>query len=194
MASGQADPLTFPQEWDFVRLGTNQVPSPGVCVVGAFKRAHEWDVKRGKGSKGGTMTYVGQPPAKGSIKFMLWTQQHFLDWETFRPLFKYDATKKAVNAVPIYHPSLADIDLSNVVCESIGNIVHAGQGLYELTVELIEYLPPPPTPAVSTATGSTGAAGAAGGAGGAGNGRKTPGANDDVQQQIAEQYGVAQQP
>jgi len=150
--SGQVDPISFPTAWDYIFVGG--VINPGVCKVSEFKRAHEFDVKKGKGALGATVTFVGRPPAKGSIQFLLWKSQHFVDWDIFRALLKYDPTKKKVQAIDIYHPSLADIDVNSVVTESIGNIVHEGDGLYSITVEFLEYFPPPNKPAVSTPTGA----------------------------------------
>jgi hypothetical protein len=152
MSSGALDPIQNPEAWDTIIVG--QTTSPGICKVSEFKRAHEFDVKKGKGTLGATITFVGRPPAKGSITFQLWTPEHFADWDKFRPLLKYDPTKAAVQAIDIYHPSLADIDINSVVVESIGNIVHEGQQLYSITVELLEYFPPPKSSAVSTPTGS----------------------------------------
>lgn len=152
MASGTADPITQPRTWDKVQIGG--VESPGTCVVSEFKRAHEFDIKKGKGSLGATITFVGRPPAKGNVKFSLWAQDQFQEWEEFRKLLKYDPTKKAVQAIDIYHPSLKDIDITSVVTESIGNIVPEGKGMYSCTVEFLEYFPPPPASAVSTPSGS----------------------------------------
>jgi hypothetical protein len=59
-----------------------------------------------------------------------------------------------VQAVDIYHPSLADIEINSVVTESIGNIVHEGEQFYTIAVQFIEYFPPPKSSAVSTPTGS----------------------------------------
>src|SRR5262249_22088049 len=119
-----------------------------------WKREHEWDIKKGKGTLGGTVTFVGRPPAKGSIIFYLWTPAHFTAWDKFRAILKFDPTKKTVQAVDIFHPSLADIEVKSVVTESIGNIVHEGQQLYSITVDFLEYFPPPKTPAIGTPTGS----------------------------------------
>ena len=79
MSSGSINPIDNPSDWDVVRVG--QTVSPGLCKVGEFKRAHEFDVKKGKGTIGGTITFVGRPPAKGSIVFQLWTSGHFTSWE-----------------------------------------------------------------------------------------------------------------
>ena len=92
MASGALNPIDNPQAWDVIIVGG--VASPGVCSVTGFKRECEWDVKKGKGTVGATLTYVQKPPATGQFKFTLWTAAHFVAWEAFRALLKYDPTKK----------------------------------------------------------------------------------------------------
>lgn len=153
MASEAVNPIENPQAWDIVYIG--QVPCPGYCKVGEFPRSYEWDVKKGKGTQGATTTFVGKPPTKGSITFYLWTAQHFKEWAVFRPLLKYDPTKKSVQAVDIYHPSLADIDVNSVVTEEIGNIIHEGEQMYSIKVDFLEYFPAPKKSAVGTPSGST---------------------------------------
>lgn len=152
MSSGALNPIENPAAWDVVIVG--QATSPGHCKIGEIKRGFEFDVKKGKGALGATITFVGRPPAKCAITFYLWLPQHFTDWDKFRPMLKYDPTKKAVQAIDIYHPSLADIELNSVVVESIGNIVHEGQQYYSIVVEFLEYFPPPKKSAVGTPTGS----------------------------------------
>jgi hypothetical protein len=152
MSSGAINPIENPQSWDAFQAG--QITAPGICEVSEFKRAHEFDVKKGKGTYGATVTFVGRPPAKGSVKFLLWLPRHFTEWDAFRPLLKYDPTKKSVQAVDVYHPSLADIDIKSVVVESIGNAMKEAPGLYSITVELLEYFPAPKKSAVSTPTQS----------------------------------------
>lgn len=153
MASGAVNPIEYPEQWDRVVVGG--VTSPGKAEVGEFKRAHEWDVKKGKGTLGATTTFVGRPPAKGTVTFELWTIQHFIDWETFRKALLYDPTKQNVQAVEIYHPSLADIGIHSVVTENVGNAIKAGKGKWTIAVEFLEYFPAPKKSAVSTPSGST---------------------------------------
>ena len=184
MASGNLNPIANPQAWDFVTIsGTN---SPGLCEVSEWPRHHEWDIKKGKGTVGGTVTFVGRPPATGKIKFLLWTAAHFTQWEAFRALLKYDPTKMAPQAVDIFYPSLADIDINSVVCEDIGNIVHDGGQLYSIVCSFIEYFPPPPVAAVGTPTHATGTSGAPG--------TPPPPAQDAEQAEIAKLLAQAQAP
>lgn len=152
MPSGSVNPIDNAQAWDTVSIG--QQVSPGLCKLSGFKRGHEFDVKKGKGTIGATVTFVGRPPAKGTITFQLWTPAHFTQWDAFRPLLKYDPTKKAVQAIDVYHPSLADIEMTSFVVEGIGAIEHAGNQLYTCTIDLLEYFPPPKASAVSTPSGS----------------------------------------
>lgn len=159
-----ANPVDNAQDYDVVKIGG--IENPGIVAQGGvsgFKRETEWEVKKGKGTKGGTATLTQLPPAKGSIKFLLWTQAHFDAWDTsFRSQFKYDPTKKTKNAIDIFHPSLAKIDIHSVVTESITPETYEGKGLWSITVDLLEYLPPPKKTITSspTGSGSTGKGGA----------------------------------
>lgn len=152
MSSGALDPLANPLAWDVIRVG--QTVSPGKANVGEIKRKHEFDVKKGKGTFGSTVTYVGRPPGTVSVEFELWIPSHFAQWDAFRPLLKYDPTKKSVQAVDVYYPAWDDVDFRSVVTESIGSIIHKGKGLYSITIEWLEYFPAGPKSAVSTPTSS----------------------------------------
>jgi hypothetical protein len=184
--SGAIDPLSNPQAWDVIRVG--QSTTPGLALVGEIKRKHEWDVKKGKGTFGATTTFVGRPPATVSVEFLLWLPSHFTAWDAFRPLLKYDPTKKSVQAVDVYHPAWADVDFKSVVTEAIGSITHKGKGLYSITVDFLEYFPAPKKSAVSTPTTSQST-----------QGGTTPGTQPDPigdaqQKQIADLWSKAQQP
>ncbi len=147
------NPITDPVGCDVVVIGG--VVSPGLAEIGDFKTKREFDVKKGKGTFGSTITFVGRPPSTGSIKFFLWEAAHFDAWSTFRAQFKFDPTKKAIQAIDIFHPSLTEIDMNSFVCEGIGGWKHEGKGLYSITVDLLEYFPPPPKNATGTPSGST---------------------------------------
>ena len=151
MSSDAANPIEDPQAWDHIYVGQTKSP---LCKVTGFKRQYEWDKKTGKGTKGSTTTFVGQPAVNGTVTFYLWRVQDFVAWAAFRKLLKYDPTKKNVEAIDIWYPSLADIDVKSVTTEEIGAIEHEGQGMYSVTIALLEYLPPPKKSATSTPSGS----------------------------------------
>ena len=142
------NPFDNPRAWDTLRIAN--VTSPGLVTLSGFKRANEWDIKKGKGSVGGTLTFVQRPPAKGTFTFRLWLREHFTDWDTFQDLFEFDPSKTTITAVDIYHPALAKVKLKSLVTENIGAIEYSGKGKYTVVVDVIEYLPPPKKSVVQT--------------------------------------------
>lgn len=146
--SFEVNPIENPQAWDYLTVAG--VNSPLIKGKVDAKRNYKWDVKEGKGTQGATETFVGQPPVKFSVTFYLWLVDDFKLWDTFRALLKYDPTKKDAQAVDIYHPALADIDLKSVVVENISTVTYEGQGEYNVTVDFLEYTVPPKKSAVST--------------------------------------------
>ncbi len=147
------NPFQFPLDYDVVTVGG--VVCPGLAKIGDFKTKREFDIKKGKGTFGSTITFVGRPPSTGSITFYIWNAGQIEAWVTYRDLFKFDPTKKAIQAIDIFHPSLHEIDMTSFVCEGIGALKHEGQGLYSITVDLLEYFPPPKVNATGTPSGST---------------------------------------
>lgn len=189
-----ADPFSAPQDYDFVKI--DGVENPGIIApkgISGFKRETEWDVKKGKGTKGGTATLSQLPPAKGSIKFLLYSKFHCEAWDQiYRARFKFDPTKKTKNAVDIYHPALAKLDIHSVVTESIGPETPEGLGIWSITVELLEYLPQPKKTVTSTPNGSTSTGTKSGSANGG-----APGDDpiaDAQQREIARLMAEAQKP
>lgn len=172
MSIGALDPIANAQAWDVISLAGSV--TPGWADVTQFIREHKLDKKMGKGTDGATTTYVGKPPAGSPIKFYLWTSEHFQTWDRIIPALKYDPAKgKGLVPVDIFHPALADIDVTSVVAEKLGSYVHEGNQLYSREIYFSEYHPPPKASAVSTASGSKGT-----GSGGAG-GNPPPGTQPD---------------
>jgi hypothetical protein len=157
---GILSPLAYPQDYDVIVVGG--VTSPGYCILSGFKRIQMFDKKMGKGTKGATPTMTNQKPAEGFVKFYLWDDgsesggpdQFALMGNFLNQLF-YDPTKQNVQAVDVYHPSLAAIRATQFYCEEIGAMEPEGDpaiGVKTITIKLTEFIPPPPQPAVSTPT------------------------------------------
>src|SRR6185312_7644623 len=120
-------------------------PAPGIIAIDGvrgFSRETGWDKKKGKGQKGATLTLTTQPPAEGSITA----------WESFVDLLlKYQAGKASdTNAATIDYPEFALLEIVNVVVHKIHPRRHIGKNLWSVTVEYIEWVPPPPVSIVST--------------------------------------------
>lgn len=157
MSSDYVDPIQYPEAWQAIEIGGVEFAAPdhGLIVVSGFKRDYGWDIKKGKGVKGATLTLNEFPPAEGKFVFSFWEPSQFANWKSFREQFRYDPPKKPGGPVSVYYPSLDDLGIVSIVCKSITALEHQGKGLWTSTVEAIEYLPPPPSPAVVTASGSS---------------------------------------
>jgi hypothetical protein len=174
------NPIAYPQLWDHAIIG--EVSSPGYCTWSGWKRAHEFDKKKGKGAQGATLTFVQKPPAEGTFTFYLWDDgslgtghNHFAEWDAFAQLLKYDPSKKAIKAIAIKHPALDLIDVRNVVCEELGTLEPAGQGLWQVTCKFTEYFPPTKTTAATLANSTPNTTQQNAGKGGAPGAGATPG-------------------
>lgn len=160
MASGANNPLSgynppsfqLPDPWDVVQI-SGQI-CPGYCTIEGFERKWNWDVKNGKGAQGTTKSYVAKPDVTGRFTFYVWTGQQFTQWEQFRPLFLYDPTKKNIQSVDVLHPSLQDLGITSLVCNSLSPLKHTGHGLFTCVAEMGEFTIPPKAAAVATPTGS----------------------------------------
>lgn len=187
------NPLDNPEAYDRVQIGG---VTWGLCKLTGWKRAHEFDVKKGKGTIGSTITFVGRPPAKGTIRFYFYragaTTGHTVDdWERWdkemTPALQYDPTKTKVQPVDIYSPLLARLRITSVVTENIGTEEDEGDKKWYIDVDFLEFFPAPAKSAVSTPDGSTG-----GNSAGNNGGKGQPTADDAQQQEIASLLKEAQ--
>ena len=162
---------TAVNEWLYFRLlGTT---SPGTIPRGGvrgFKRETGWDIKKGKGTKGATLTLKDQPPCHGSITLQLigpggftsysgqnqstTASRDFLDWDFFveNVLSINPAIQQGLGGLAIYYPGFASIGLTAVVVAHYTGPEHVGRGLYHCVIDLIEYAPPPAVSIVQTPT------------------------------------------
>lgn len=146
--SADLNPIEFPADWHYFVIGSQR--SPGAIAVDGikgFERETGWDKKKGKGTKGATLTLTNLPPAEGSFEIQLWLPEHFTQWAAFAPLLKYDPSKKtgsdAASAYDLSHPALEDLLIHQVVTHKISPLQHKGKGLYIVKIDLIEWIPPP---------------------------------------------------
>lgn len=148
--------------WQYARiLG---VPTPGTIPRGGIKgfdRETGWDVKKGKGVQGATLTLISQPPCEGSILLQLigpggfyadgQASTDFAQWDQFVSLvlMQSPASQKA-SGLAIFHPQLQSIGINAVVVQKFSGPMHVGKGLYHATIHLIEWTPPPKVNITST--------------------------------------------
>jgi hypothetical protein len=152
--SATLDPIRNSNTWAKFQLkgqlSAGTIPKGGVK---GFKRETGWDIKKGKGTQGATLTLKDQPPAKGSFTLQLFTPQDFADWDTFvLGVLSLDAKQQQAQGLAIYYPALSSVGVTTVVVSHYTAPEHQGKGMYHVTIDLIEWSSPPPVNVTSTAT------------------------------------------
>lgn len=127
-------------EWDRVVLGGNVLP--GICSVRATA-ARAVDKKRGAGFNGARVTVQGYDPQPVEIHVRLWTPEQWDYWQALHPLFFDRAKKKTIEALDIYHPSLALLGINSVVVSRISS-PEQGTTRGEISIRIMceEWSPP----------------------------------------------------
>jgi hypothetical protein len=152
-------PLSHANDWMYFNLaGTN---SPGTIALGGmkgFKRGTGWDVKKGKGTQGATLTLVTMPPIKGTITLNLVTDADFEAWYNFQStVLGISPTQQKADGLNIFHPAFQYLtpQLTTVVVEdwTVPEEV-GGKRKYQVVITLLEWQKPPAASVVSTVSGN----------------------------------------
>ena len=154
--------------WAFL----NGTPTPGTIPRGGmkgFKRETGWDEKKGKGTKGATLTLTSEPPVKGTIHLQLigpgglyafggsQPTTDFAQWDNFvSRVLSIPAAQQKAQGLSWYYPGTAAIGLTTVVVKHYGGPEYIGKGLYICEIQLIEWTPPPPASIVATVASKKG--------------------------------------
>lgn len=137
------NPVDLPEVYDDFPIAG--LSSPGRAKVSQAAQSFDWDVKKGKGSSGATVTYQGRAPAEFEVAFYLWLPEHFSAWKTYSAvLTKGQADSKNIAALDVSHPYLAQLGIKSVVVKSVGQLEpqRDGDTLHVATVKFIEYVKP----------------------------------------------------
>lgn len=131
------------------------VQCPGTLVrpggLRGFKRETGWDIKKGKGTQGATLTLKDMPPVEGTFTNQLVTQQDFADWDNFvSAVLSTSAKDQQADGLSLYYPGLSSIGLNTVVVKNYSGPTYMGGGKFHVEVEVIEWQPPPNMSIVKT--------------------------------------------
>jgi hypothetical protein len=138
----------------WIKAQLSGVPTPGTIPPGGlkgFKRETGWDVKKGKGTQGATITLKDQSPVEGSVTLQLVTSQDFRDWDDFvENVLDLNPADQVANGLSWYYPGHTSIGLNAVVVKHYTGIEYQGRGMYHATFEVLEWFQPPPKSIVQT--------------------------------------------
>jgi len=141
-------PWVAPTLWDSLVISgvSYKAPADGWFQITGATRSYRWDVKDGAGLQGAIETYRGRTPPQFTITFYIWTDEQYTATETFlRGLF-YDPTKLTIQPYTVYHPTLDNLGIYQIIIEEIGGITKSGdwqQGpdMFTAVVRCREFFP-----------------------------------------------------
>lgn len=118
--------------------------SPGQVTLSGHDLAIGWDVKKGSGQAGASMTRTSEDPIQFSASFYLTDVEDFAAWPSFLELVKSSVAGTTPKALDAYHPDLAEVGITSIVLAKQCGTVHDGKGGQTKTLLLSQYRPPQP--------------------------------------------------
>lgn len=139
------NPLDFPDVYNAIILAGKR--SPGVVTISGHDRKVGWDIKKGQGQSGASMTLTSEDPVEFTCSFYLVRDDtqgidDLSAWPEFQGLIESTVSGPTPKALDIYHPDLISQRISSVVKGTIMGVVHDGKGGQTIAVKFVEYKPP----------------------------------------------------
>lgn len=181
------NPVDHPEQYDSFLLADQR--SPGICKLSGPMLDHGWQKQKAKGSGGGETIHNGDDLVEFNVELYLWRDDkvdHFAAWDAWRPLLRRPVAKGASKALDIYHPQLAELDVTSVVCTKEGTKEPDRKGGAVVKLSFLQYAPSKSNAAGKPAGSASAGQGGTPGAPGAPNVPKAKDPNQDLKDQVAE--------
>ncbi len=130
---------------------------PGKWVLESAPKKYGWQIQQGYGLSGAIVFPKGDELIVARFKGQLWQDVQKTQFDDVRKRLLIKPTyipgsksPGAVNALGIDHPELKALGVTAVVVGEITPLKDAGGGLWECTIDFIQYRPPLPAPAPPT--------------------------------------------
>src|SRR5262245_14480099 len=98
------NPLDHEEVYDSIVLAG--VRSPGRVTLSGHDRKIGWDIKKGPGTSGASMTRTSEDPVEFTASFYLSTREDFDAWPAFDGLIRSTTSGTKPKALDVYHPDL----------------------------------------------------------------------------------------
>lgn len=135
------NPLDHEEAYNHVILAG--VRSPGILTaISGHDRKIGWDIKKGPGQSGASMTRTSEDPVAFTLEFFLADREDFDAWPAFLGLVDSTVSGPSPKALDIYHPDLVEQRIASVVKDTSFGTEHDGKGGQIKRIKLIEYKPP----------------------------------------------------
>ena len=128
------NPLTDPVD----RVQLAGVWAPGLSRPVGASSPRKWDEQDGPGWSGGLLIYRGIKLCHFSVWIYLYTDEDWRDWDAFRPLVMRPPRGQRPRTYPIWHPLLAQMNISACVVEDVRAPDQVEPGVWLIDVSMIE--------------------------------------------------------
>lgn len=133
--------------WDPIRKAQDKLtlalhPSPGICEITGAASKRKWDELTGYAVSGGLLIYRGIALSHFTCTFFLYTLEHWVEWEAFRPVLIRPPLGKRPAGLDIVHPVLAELGIHQCVIEEVGGAVQSDNGVWSIAIQCIEFRQP----------------------------------------------------
>lgn len=129
------NPLSEPYD----KIWLAQVWSPGLCDIVGANSPRNWEERDGAGMSGATIVFHGIKLAHFSVRFRLYTEQDWSEWNQFSPLLIKPPPRVEPRALDIWHPILVDQGIYSVAVEDVGPPDQTQDGEWTIEVKFSEY-------------------------------------------------------
>ena len=121
-------------QWDYVTLGGFELP--GILEEPPkVEPSRKVDKKNGPGLDGATLTWHGYEPPEVTLKILLWTEDHWNQWQDLLPFILPRPGKPPADPFTINHPSLAAMGVDKVMVTKVSAPEKSGKpGIMRVTL------------------------------------------------------------
>lgn len=136
--------LDDPASWDRIEINGFEFAETKVDVDGDF--GNDFDVKKAPGADGATLTNKGVEPIKPTVKWLLYTEEH---WATYQEMMKKIYPFPGKTPLPlleVVHPQLQLLSKLKFRLVRVHTLKPVGPQQVEARLDLLEYFDKPKTP------------------------------------------------
>lgn len=152
-----------PTTWDIAVIAGHG--TPGHISISGGEVVWNWDAKAGTGKSGATTIFTGQDLTEitvtltfaDGIRGLTAIEQRREFFTVIVPIL--EKTSDGKTALDFYHPAVSEppINLTAVVCKTIGQLEVEDNGLSRISFKLLKYVKPKPKPVGKPAGAKTSA-------------------------------------
>lgn len=113
--------------------------TPGLCEITGASSPRKWDEQAGYAMTGAILVYRGIGLAHFSMRFKLFTREHWEEWAAIRPFLLRPPVGQRARALDVQHPVLDEVGISQMVVEDVTAPEQSEDGVWTIELKCIEW-------------------------------------------------------